>query len=125
MLISIAIIKHDQQRYETCGDWRWDTRGNLLITVSDLGNWRHNILVAFHEFAEVMLCRHRNISQQDVDQFDIAYEEARQEGDTSEPGDSPLAPYNKEHKFATIVERLLAEELEVNWEEYEAKINSL
>src|SRR5271168_4307441 len=106
MLITIVTIPHDQQRYETCGDWQWDKKGNLLITVSDMKNWRKNFLVAYHELIEVMLCRARSISQQEVDGFDLQYEAVRPPDDiTSEPGDSPLAPYNKEHVFATKQER--------------------
>ena len=44
---------------------------------------------------------------------------------TAEPGDSPDAPYHKEHVFATKIERLLAKEFDVDWREYEAAINSL
>ena len=125
MLITIAVIEHDQQRYATCGDWQWDTRGNLLITVSDTGNWKYNLLIARHELDEAVLCRDRGITQKEVDQFDMIYEEQRKEGDFSEPGDSKLAPYYNEHQFATKQEQVMAQELGVDWEEYDKTVSSL
>lgn len=125
MLITIIDIKHEQQRYETVGDWQWDEKGNLVITISDMGDWRYNFLVAFHEQVEVMLCRKRGITQEEVDQFDMAYESQRKENDTSEPGDSRLAPYYNEHQFATKLEREMARELGVDWDDYCEKVNSL
>lgn len=118
-------IKHSQQRYPTVGDWMWDKRGNLAITSSDMGNWKYNYLVKFHELVEVMLCRDRGITQDEVDDFDKEYEARREEGDTSEPGDSKLAPYYKEHQFATKLERLMAKELGVDWREYDKAVSSL
>ena len=125
MIITIVNIQHEQQRYETVGDWQWDDGGNLTITVSDMGDWKYNFLVAFHELVEVMLCRARGIPQKEVDEFDIVYEAMRKDGDTSEPGDSPLAPYCKEHRTATNMERVMAEELEVVWEEYDEAVGNL
>lgn len=127
MIITIVDIDHKQQRYETVGDWQWkdNNKENLLITISDMKDWRYNFLVAFHEQIEVMLCKKRNISQEDVDKFDIEYEKNRKDGDFSEPGDSPDAPYHKEHVIATKFERKMAGELGVCWEDYETAIYSL
>src|SRR5258706_10041977 len=125
MIITIIIIDHKQQRYKTVGDWQWDKKGNLIITVSNMKDWRYNFLVAFHEQIEVMLCRARGITQEQVDNFDIEYEARRLPTDESEPGDSVLAPYHNEHMFATKLEIEMAKELGVDWNEYENKINSL
>ena len=70
----------------------------------------------------------RNISEKSVTDFDTAFELRRNqklESLEAEPGDSPLAPYRKEHFFATSVERLTAAELEIDWTEYENQIYSL
>lgn len=124
--IFIRSKPHSEQRYDTCGDWEFDPKdGSLTITVSNLQDWRQEFCVAVHELIEVMLCKHRGITQEEVDNFDMAFEEVRQEGNTDEPGDDPLAPYRKEHFFATSIERLLAAELGVDWNEYEKAINSL
>jgi len=125
MIISVITIPHDKQRYPTVGDWIWDKDGNLCIFISNMKNWRYEFLVAFHELIEVMLCRERGIAQDQVDNFDLEYEARREEGDLSEPGDSPLAPYTNEHKFATKLERLMAEELGVDWSEYDQTVSSL
>jgi hypothetical protein len=126
MIITIADIPHDQQRYETVGDWQWNDKGNLLITISNMNDWKYNFLVAFHEQIEVMLCKAKGISQESVDNFDMEYEARRSPEDTtSEPGDSELAPYHNEHVFATKLEQEMAKDLGVNWEEYEKAIYSL
>lgn len=125
MNILITTIPHDKQRYPTVGDWEWFGPDQLNIRVSDMGNWKYEVLVALHEAIEVLLCKDRDIKQLDVDEFDIEYEKNKTEGDTSEPGDHPDAPYKNEHFFATSIERLMAAELGVDWGEYEKTINSL
>jgi hypothetical protein len=125
MKIQLRTIPHSQQRYETVGDWQIHSDGSISIDVSDMGNEDYAFLVAIHEAVEVWLCRKRGITQDAVDAFDIAYEENRPKDDTSEPGDHPDAPYQREHQFATRIERQLAEELGVPWEAYNAVVESL
>lgn len=125
MNILIKTIPHEMQRYETVGDWVFDGEGNITIFVSDMGDWKKEMLVAFHELAEVLLCKKRGITQELVDDFDMKFEQNRKFGDLSEPGDSQEAPYRREHFFATNVERLLAAELGVNWSLYDQTINEL
>jgi hypothetical protein len=36
----------------------------------------------------------------------------------SEPGDDPRAPYYREHQFASGMERLMAAELGIDWQQY-------
>ena len=125
MKIVIETIPHKDQRYPTVGDWLFDENGDLTIRVSQLGSWQQECLVALHEVVEVLLCKHRGITQEAVDQFDMAYEKSRQEGDESEPGDDPLAPYVREHCLATGIERILAAELGVDWKTYEQHLQEL
>ena len=126
MKVTIEVISNEQQRYPTVGDWQWDSdREHLTISVSSMGNWRYEMLVAFHELAECLICRHRGIDQSLVDAFDKLYERERTDGDVSEPGDDPMAPYYKEHQFATCVERLLALQLDVDWKQYNNTVESL
>jgi hypothetical protein len=124
MKITIEVIKHEDQRYETVGDWVW-TGDDLTIYVSSMDNWRYEMLVAFHEMAECLMCKHRGIAQEDVDNFDIQFEKLREDGDVSEPGDQPNAPYYREHQIATILERTLALELGVNWKQYDDTVVNL
>jgi len=128
MKIVIETIPHNEQRYETVGDWFRDAEGVLHIKVSEMSNPHHEFLVAMHELAEVWLCEQRDITDQEVTRFDEMFEMERAHGEhseDSEAGDDPRAPYRDEHFFATNIERMLAYELGVDWEEYNAEIMAL
>lgn len=116
---------HEEQRYETCGDWFTDQSGDKHIVVSAMGNPDYEMLVAVHELIEQYLCERRGISQDSVDKFDREFEAARQLGNDDEPGDDPSAPYYKEHRFASSVERIIAAELGVNWKDYDKTVVAL
>lgn len=124
MNITIKTIPHAEQRYPTVGDWI-EEGGGLIVAVSDMGNDDFAFLVGLHEMIEGWLCLRRRIDQGAVDAFDVAFEAARQPGNTDEPGDHPDAPYRREHFFATSIERLMAAELGVDWAEYEKAVNAL
>lgn len=122
----IKTISHDKHRYDTVGDYRINGRtGYREILVSEMDNEDYEFLVAVHELIEEYLTRKRGIKEEDITKFDMYYEDARQEGDITEPGNSPLAPYFKEHQFATIIEKQIADELGVDWEEYDKVVCSL
>jgi hypothetical protein len=119
--IEIRIVPHCQQRYETCGDWVYGLK-HLAIKVSDLGDERMNACLAVHELVEALLCRAAGIKQEAVDAFDIWYGSEYPDG---EPGDHPSAPYRKQHFIATTIERIFAEAIGVDWNEYDKAINAL
>lgn len=157
MNIFIQTIEHKKQRYDTCGDWYqgqlWGEDGGevsvhkcngdeTIISVSELGDWRFEMLIGVHETIEMLLCKKAGITADQVDAFDKEFEDARQNKkgkDGSgwfqfrgnwfhpdcEPGDYVDAPYFKQHQFATTIERALARELDVDWAEYEKKIEAL
>lgn len=125
MLIGMHSIPHCLQRYETVGDWILEEPDAIIVKVSDLGNEDFNFLVALHELIEAKLCQKRGISEAAITAFDMAFEAKRLVGNTDEPGDDPQAPYRREHFFATNIERLMAEQLGVDWREYEEAVNSL
>jgi hypothetical protein len=155
MRIVIETIEHKDQRYPTVGDWFFDhtyeckkcsktilvprigptyclcgermvlINTTINIRVSRLSDWRREALVAVHELIECLLCEHRGISAESVDDFDKKFEVNRLPGNEDEPGDHPNAPYRNEHFFATNVEALLSAELEVNFQEYEKEIAAL
>lgn len=129
MNIIIKTIPHKEQRYETSGDWLFDKNGDLFIFVSETGDWRHEILIGIHEAMEAALCKHRGISEEDVSAYDIDFERSRKNLPhtlgNQEPGDQDDAPYQKEHFFATNIERLFAAELDVNWKEYDTEVDNL
>jgi hypothetical protein len=124
--ITIRTIPHDTQRYPTVGDWIIDPESNnITILVSDMGDWKKESLVAIHELTEVLGCISAGIKQEDVDAFDMQYEQTRSFGDTNEPGDDCYAPYFKQHQLASRIEKDMAQALKVNWWEYEKVINDL
>jgi hypothetical protein len=145
--IEIQVIPHNEQRYETCGDWVVEG-DKLTVFASDLAPSSNGddlvaeygpLLVGLHEAIEAILCCRRGIKQEDVDAFDKDFEKARAEtgsvakfhfrGRTlaidEEPGDQEDAPYFREHQFATNVEFLIAHELGVNPGRYEEAVNEL
>jgi hypothetical protein len=120
------VIKHQEQRYNTVGDWYPNIpQTKMFIRVSDMKNQDYNFLVMFHEIIESYLCHRRKISEPKITEFDVKYEAKRPAGDTSEPGDDPEAPYRKEHFFATSLERLMAAELGVDWGKYDEAVQDL
>jgi hypothetical protein len=128
MKVIIETIPHSSQRYSTVGDWEFDEDGTLHIKVSDMGNDKYAFLVGIHEAIEAFICKERGIKEQDITNFDIQFEKEREAGkhdEEAEPGDSPEAPYREEHFFATSIERLLSEQLRVDWDKYEQTIINL
>ena len=126
MKVAIESIPHDEQRYPTVGDYWLDESGTDQVRVSSMPDWRYEALVAVHELVEMLLARHRGISEEHISQFDIAFEQAREQGGAfGEPGDAPDAPYRREHFFATNLERLLAAELDVDWFTYDRFVDAL
>jgi hypothetical protein len=127
MRIIIEIIPHDQQRYDTVGDWQF-IGDDLIIKVSKLFPLPledsslpfsyEEFLIGIHELIEAILCKAYGIKEEDVDKFDMSHE------DHPDPGSLIDAPYYRQHLIATIIERMLASELDVNWEAYEEVIDS-
>jgi hypothetical protein len=115
----IETIPHDKQRYETVGDWVI-IADTIMVKVSNLGDEYQNILIGIHELIEAVLCKRRGITEVIVDDYDMTYD-----GPCEEPGADPNCPYFKEHIFATAVEKSLAHELGISWEEYEKAIEAL
>jgi len=149
--IVIETIAHGEQRYMTTGDWGAgyatkpratysETGDCLIVTVSEMGDWRAEALVGVHELIEALLCRNDGVSEQAVCDFDREFEAARETAETvrsfgrseevfefrgrdvpddAEPGDDPDAPYARQHNFATAVERMLCAALGLSWHDYE------
>jgi hypothetical protein len=125
MKIIIETIPHEQHRYTTVGDWFYEPDGTLRIKVSELSDWRREMLIAVHELIEVLACKHDGVTAESVDEFDKNFEANRAPDNEDEPGDEPKAPYVRQHCLATGVERILAAHLGVNWKEYEDELCSL
>lgn len=127
MKITIRTIPHREQRYPTCGDWQFVEPNHLLISVSDMGNDDYAFLVGIHEAIEAWIAVKRSGPEVEkaLDAFDMAYEDARKDGDVIEPGDDAKCPVYLEHQVATGVERILAGLLGVDWNTYNGEVESL
>lgn len=126
-MITITTVPHDQQRYETVGDWLTVGK-DLVIRVSDMGRPDYEFCVGLHELIEAYLCKRAGITDEAVTAFDVQFEKDRAAGlhrSDEEPGDHPDAPYRLQHQFATKIEKLLAAQLGLDWSEYEGAIASL
>lgn len=122
----IETIPHESQRYPTVGDYWSDENGVEQIRVSEMMDWRYEVLVAVHEIVEMALTRQRGIAEQAITEFDIRFEQDKEKALVSgEAGDNVNAPYRKEHFFATNLERLFAAELGVDWFEYDRYVDAL
>ena len=115
--VDIHSVNHNHQRYDTAGDWYFHNDGET-IRVSDMDNWKYEMLLAVHELIEYIACTNEGISEEVVTDFDLSFI-----GD--EPGDSKDAPYHDQHKFATKIEKLLAKRLDVDWKLYDKAVQSL
>ena len=74
MKINIQTIPNNEQRYITTGDYWIDSDGTWQIRVSDLGDWKKELLVAIHELAEQAICLSKGIKEEDISAFDIEFE---------------------------------------------------
>jgi 5-methylcytosine-specific restriction endonuclease McrA len=106
----IVSIPSKWQDYDTLGNWMVSDGGELAILVSEDHDGvaiseDAQFLCALHELVEVWLCKKRGITQAMVDEFDFQWTE------DGEPGDSPDAPYRREHRFAMLVEHLMAQQM--------------
>lgn len=128
MNITIKTVPHNQQRYETVGDWWWN-KGNLEVRVSDMGNPHYEWFVAEHEINEALLCEKFGINENVVSAYDIAFEKLREKYSliigNQEPGNMISSPYNKQHEAATEIEKLTCKKFGCSWEAYDQIVNSL
>lgn len=103
--MKIRLESEAQMRYDTLGDWYYEG-DTLIIKVAEGLDPEVQFLIALHELIESKLCAVRGISQLDVDLFDFS-----DGAKIGEPGDHPKAPYRKEHRFAMLIEHLMAHEM--------------
>ena len=122
--IIIETVDHTDQRYDTSGDWQTgqNPAEAHLIRVSKLGNDYFEHLVAIHEYIEMVWCLKHGVTAGAVDAFDMAW---TPHNGYEEPGDDPAAPYYVGHQLALGVERILAANLGVWWDCYEAAFAAL
>ena len=121
----IETRKKELMNYATAGDY-YIIGNKLFVDICEQVDEDYEFLIMIHELIEEYLTRKRGILEPDITKFDKQFEEERESGlwNDEEPGMDPRAPYRKEHIFAENIERLLAQELGVDWVEYSQKIIS-
>jgi hypothetical protein len=124
MKIIVQTVQHQNQRYNTVGDWFFSKEfidTVLIIRISDLGDDKLNALIAIHELVEAILCKFNDpeITGEQVDQFDMSHPELK------EPGEALDCPYMIPHLVASDVEKMIADRLKVDWNLYEGRIREL
>lgn len=130
MRIIIETVPHNEQRYNTCGDWQWsDDKQILTIKVSEMknegktGHGYMEAVIGIHELVEALACQHAGITEKMVDDFDKSDKYAREcENEDIETGDHPKAPYKQQHTLATGIERILCFVFNIPWFEYESQL---
>lgn len=83
-----------------------------FFEIKKLGNKDQEKLVFLHEFIEQWLTEREGIREEDIFAFDEAHPNC------PEPGMLPDSPYRKQHIFAENIERIVAHEIGINFEEY-------
>jgi hypothetical protein len=117
--IEIYSIPHQEQRYDTAGDYDEDSVG-WWINVSQMTHWEYEALVAVHELVEMILTKHRKISWDKITKFDETDGK-----DSDDPGTMKSAPYHREHMFSMKIEKLLCKELGLDWDTYDKSFKKL
>ena len=111
-MVNIITIPRNEQRYRTVGDWEFNS-GELNIKVSKSDSKETDYLIAIHEMIEAILCQYNGVLSTEVDSWDMSHL------NHPDPGSIPGCPYYREHMVATMIERLMAAELQVDWDEHE------
>ena len=122
--INIKFIDSKDQRYPTCGDY-WETDTSYEFRITKQVRDERNILILLHEIVEYYLCTRRGISEQEITEFDLKWEQGPKVEE--EPGnckelDTLTNPYYWEHRFSENIERMVALEADIDWEDYERKL---
>jgi len=131
--VVVDVIPHEEQRYDTVGDYTFDDENKVLhISVSDTGDHKEAMAVAIHELVEFVLVQERGIPFQSIDEFDVTWEAGKRTCDIfclcteiGEPGSCLEAPYYHEHAAATAVERELISQWHMDWETYDKHLYNL
>lgn len=121
MKIIIEVVKQEEQRYKTLGDWQFSGEDDrdLSIRVSDTGYIWYNYLLIIHELIEAIICQLTGVKQEVVDKWDIDHPDA------DEPGDLPGCPYKSAHKYAEYIEFSLCTMLEIKWYYYMQRLEEM
>lgn len=125
--ITVEFIKHERQRYDTCGDWTLDdlfSNGqDLVLRITETGNDKMDFCLLMHELNEALTYLFKRnfdpAAVKAVDEFDMRY------GSEGEPGFDPLCPCYAEHMYAMECEHGVAAQLALDWNSYSETLGAL
>ncbi len=126
MKLIVNSIPHSSQKYPTIGNY-FDENGIEYIEVSEMDQ-RSTRLVVIHELIEKWLTENDGITEKEITDFDLMFEDERENGkhgEYDEPGDDIRAPYRKQHRIATLIEKSICLEFNMTWEQHENNCNKL
>lgn len=119
--ICIDTIEHRLQNYDTAGDYYSRGDKQWFLRVSKLPDWKMEAAIVIHELMEMFLTKANGIDWGVIDEFDKNGEGK----DHPDPGTLKSAPYHKEHKFATKIEKMFCKEIGLDWDEYNEVLDGL
>ena len=109
--MKIEIKSVNEVRYPTIGDfYKKDEKD--IIEVLDTNKEIYNRIVAIHELIEQTCTEYMGISEEEITKFDL------DNLDSDEPGELPNSPYKEYHLLAEIVERMICNSLNIDFNEY-------
>lgn len=123
--ILICVIPHDEQDYPTVGNYKKRPFKDCWTIEISKTKADYEFLILIHELVEFYLTQRQGISESSITKFDKAFEKKRKPHNHDEPGDDPRAPYHDAHRIATWIEKNIANELDINWKQYEKTLNKL
>lgn len=115
MKISIEFLPASVLRYATSGDW-FERDGVLHFQIAKTENSDYDYLVLLHEMTEWFICHRAGVTEQQVDEWDMAHLDSR------DPGDEPGAPYGAAHGYSMGLERMLAAFTGIDWNDYDRAV---
>lgn len=120
MNIIAKTVDFYSQRYITLGDY-FHKQERLNVLISDTGNEDYNFLILLHELVEEYLTRRLGIKEEIITEFDMKFENGDIKNSSlyAEPGDHPKSPYRKQHRFSENIERLIAHEMGIDFNDYD------
>lgn len=100
------------------GTYKTLPNGNKIVKayMKNESSYNEAFLICLHELVEQRLTEMRGIKEEDIDSFDKKIDQ--EGGQSDEAGNEPNSPYLREHRFAENIERLMAYEMGINWQEY-------
>jgi hypothetical protein len=117
--IKIEFIPKKKMRYDTLDDYQYK-KGVLTFQIADTGNKVYNMLLLFHSMIEQFTAECKDITSEDVDDFDFAHDKYR-----GEIGDLPNCPYRDQHGLAMALERILCSYLGIPWKTFDDYVSRL